>query len=422
MSARSSVALVLALFTGLILGQLLAPSLVVRPNSSAQERSTEDAAEMFYEAMNRYLGRGDPAVLADTLHPKFVDHSAIYLEQDAAGLIRYLSAMRATYPDMRMQVTGMTPHDDLVAISVATTGGTAANAGGLVSDRPPSAPGYEQLRIVDGKVAERWASQTLPPQYEMFASFDLNFFSGWFVECIVEPLPLAPGASETRRHFSPSMLIASSGAVALEIERNGSNESALLLSGDPASPTALRRGARFDLENQSVVMLPEGEAYRVWNPGKQPASVIIVEIRHLSPAVTFNGSQNDWSDPASESGSFMTAGLLPMGTDPDRTYKLSLARVAAAPNEMLPIHTVNGVEHLLVVEGGLDVELLDKHAAVFGPGDRSMAAPGDRPRLLPGEGITAIDDTLIAYRVTADAPAAIWIISIIRAPVSSERG
>jgi hypothetical protein len=50
-----------------------------------------------------------------------------------------------------------------------------------------------------------------------------------------------------------------------------------------------------------------------------------------------------------------------------------------------------------------------------------MAAPGDRPRLLPGEGITAIDDTLIAYRVTADAPAAIWIISIIRAPVSSER-
>lgn len=414
-SPSTIVAVALVFVTGFVVGQLLAPALVVQPSSSARERSNENAAGMFYEAIDHYLEFGDSAKLLNMLDPGFVDHSAVDPQQDAASLLRYFGAMRATYPDMRIEVARMVPRDDLVAVSLTTSAGTATNTGGVVSDRPASAPGYEQLRIVNGKIAERWASETLPPRYELFASLDLRHMAGWFVECAVETLMIMPGDSETRRHFSPALLIASSGEIALEIEPKRSPHFAQLLTSDPGSPIALQRGTRIDLQNQSVVILPEGEAFHVWNTGTQAASIIVVRIHHQSPVTTLHDDQSPFGDPNSESGSLLASGLLPMGTDPDRPYNLSLVRVAAAPNELLAVHSVSGFEHLIVVAGSLEVETHDKQVAVSRLDEQTMAAPGDLLRLLPGEGVSVTEGTLMSYRVAAGEPAALWIISLTRA-------
>ncbi len=419
MIARGTLAIILGLLMGLVIGQLMTPSLEVPPSSSARDRSTEGAAVAFYAAMNRYLELGDPALLDGVLDSGFVDHSAIGPDQDAEGLVRYLSAMRATYPDMRMNVAGMTPRDDVVAVAVATTGGTAAIAQSLIPDRAPSHSGYEQLRILNGKVAERWASQTLPPQHELVASMELGFMTGWFIQCTMEQLVLTPDASLPQWHHAPTLLIASSGTVAIEINPRdpaASPDPPLLLSGDFATPTALQRGAWFELGAESVILLPEDERYRIWNTSQQPATVIVVSTQQQPPSVVFDSSQSALADPNGDAHGPSSVGLLPMGTDPDRPYTLSLVRIAAAPGEHLPSHEVDGLEQLLVAAGALDVELHMGNLVFTGPDVRTMVSPGDRRQLLPGERITAESGAHLSYQVTGDQPATIWFVQLVRAP------
>ncbi len=374
----------------------------------------------FYEAANRYLERGDATELVEVLDAGFVDHSAIEPQQDAAGLVRYLAAMRATYPDMRLEVTGMTPQDDRIAVAVATTGGTAAVARGLAADQDPSTPGYEQLRILDGKIAERWASQTLPPRYELAAAVELRHLAGWFVESTIEPLLIAPGASETRRHFSHSLLMTGSGTVFLEVEDRDSPDAPLLLSSQLAHPIELKRARRVELGAENVVVFPEGESFRVWNDGQDPASVTIVEIQYRPPNVTLINGVTVQNAPGSSGATHSLAGLLPMGIGTDDTYTLSLVRVTAAPNVPLPIHAVNGLEQLLVAEGAIVVELHAGNAAISRLNDRAIAVPGERRQLLPGEGLTAHSESLISYRVTGVDPATFWFVTIVSASDSAE--
>jgi hypothetical protein len=412
-TASSAIAAVLILLTGMVIGQLLAPRAAAPPASSTREHATELAAAAFYEALNSYLEQGDAAPLEDALAPGFVDHSELAPNQDAGALLRYLAAMRATYPDMRFEVTAMTPRDDQIAVAVAPTGGTAAIDGELIADWPPAAPGYEQLRIVDGKIAERWASETLPPQYEIVASEQVQHFSGWEVELVIEPIELAPGASETWRQYAPSILIAGAETIALEVEQNDAPDAPMLFSGQITSPTPLRRGIRIDLEIEAAVAFPDGESYRISNRGKEVATAYVVDLNLRPPEYASANAPNVWvgSDDASRENP--TSGVLQMGTDPASAPAFALVRVTAAANETLPVRSISGLEQVLVVEGQIEADVHAGHADLLDRDDQGTVTPGDRLLLGPGDRLIAGAEAILSYRVTEAGPATVWIVTLM---------
>src|SRR5215218_9556869 len=255
MSARRMLTTLIVFVVGLVVGPFLTPSPNNQPATTVSERANLAKATAFYVAANHFLNDGDDAPLLEMLAATFVDHSPLDTEPTATGLVRYLASLRATYPDMRLEANAIVARDDMVTIALATTEATTAIVDGQVPDRTSSIPGIERLRMQNGRVVERWASESLPSQYEQVASLEVLQPAGWFVFCVMERLEFEPGASMARRDSSDSLLIVDAGALSIEVDGGGEGEPRLLLPHGQIGDSVLQRDVPAELETESVALL-----------------------------------------------------------------------------------------------------------------------------------------------------------------------
>ena len=90
------------LMTGLVLGQLHTVGVQKVPVATS-DSDGEVAARRFYDGINQFLAGGEPDAFLAELDSGFVDHTAVLGgEGSIEDLLRYLSSLRATFPDLRV--------------------------------------------------------------------------------------------------------------------------------------------------------------------------------------------------------------------------------------------------------------------------------------------------------------------------------
>ena len=116
--------------------------------------------QRFYSAVNDVLHTGDVAPLAAVIAPGLVEHPGRAGDSGAAGLARTLLAERTTWPGIRIVVDDIrATGPDAVTAWVHPEAPIPADVIGFAVPDVPAAWGpIEVLRIADGLIAERWAS------------------------------------------------------------------------------------------------------------------------------------------------------------------------------------------------------------------------------------------------------------------------
>lgn len=416
MMIRRAVEILIVFGIGLVIGPFLPMSLDAPQSTTSLDRENLAIATSFYAAANTFLEMGDDAPLIETLDTSFVDHSAFGGEPTVVGLVRYLASLRLTYPDLRVDPEIIVTQKDIVTISLATTPAMTAIADGPVPHWDPSVPGVEQLRIRDGKVAERWASGVLPPQYEEVARVDLLQPAGWFIKLEIERLELESGASMTRRDAAPSLLIVSAGTLSIEAARDGETDLRVVMERGTMVNSALPRGAAIELGSESLVAIPKVVAYRLGNDRAETLIAIRVEFAYRAPTTTFVDGDINLVESTQGVVVYTQSGMLPPDVKDDRPFQLRLIRVNAAPKEQLPIHSVRDMEQVLVTGGVVEAAVYDGSVtALDQDGVGSEPLEGTR-ELFAGDFLTALPDALVSYQVTGTDPATAWFVSTVPAP------
>jgi hypothetical protein len=155
-----------------LLGLAQAVTAPVARRSSAASTANVEVVRAFYDAANEVLATGDTAPLDELVAPDFVEHPARLGESGREGLAEALVWRHAVFPGLRLEVDDVrAAGDDAVAVRVHAAGAeTGAFIGRQVSATLAAWGPIELLRIVGGRVAERWGDPgdvtLLPPLWQ----------------------------------------------------------------------------------------------------------------------------------------------------------------------------------------------------------------------------------------------------------------
>jgi predicted ester cyclase len=127
----------------------------------------------FEEIFNRH----DFAVCEEIMAEDYTEHAVAPFGQSAPGKVHGPKAMRETaewllaqFPDMRMTIEAMVSEGDTVAVRVLSEGTNLGPLNGVV---PPTGNRFAArqshwYRVVDGKLAEHWATrEDLPTMLQL---------------------------------------------------------------------------------------------------------------------------------------------------------------------------------------------------------------------------------------------------------------
>jgi predicted ester cyclase len=119
---------------------------------------TKAAARRFYDALNQALATGDLALLDEVIAEDAVDHNPVPgMKQGLAGIKESFGEGRVAFPDLHFTVEDMVAEGDKVACRITVR---ATHRGDFRSiratGRQVTMTGIDILRIVDGKLADRW--------------------------------------------------------------------------------------------------------------------------------------------------------------------------------------------------------------------------------------------------------------------------
>jgi steroid delta-isomerase-like uncharacterized protein len=107
-----------------------------------------------YEAMRK----GDLATLADVIADDFVEHETMFdVPPTKEGTLQLFKALRASFPDLTMQLQDMIAEGDKVFIRATMIGTHQGEFLGVpATGKQINVPMGDFLRFRDGKVVEHW--------------------------------------------------------------------------------------------------------------------------------------------------------------------------------------------------------------------------------------------------------------------------
>jgi predicted ester cyclase len=426
------------LMTGLVLGQLHTVGVQKLP-VSANNAVGEVVARRFYDGINHYLAGGDPDAFLAELDSGFVDRTApVGADGSAEDLVRYLSSLRATFPDLRVEISDPLVQGESVAVDLSLTGDFSGTFAGIEASAEDATGGFELLRVADGKVVERWGSRDLPPMYETLLETDGPDVSGWIIEPHLERHRLDPNAAVELFTSQGAVILAEAGTLDVAAD-------------EPFGPTpaggassSIDQRAEAAGASEQVTRLESGQllealpwtAYRIRNPGNEPASLLFVVMRQVTAVAGYPGLGQETFTPGYGAEALLAAGnpLRPYnGPYNVSPYDLSIGRALLPPGAEIPAHLVAEVELLAVTRGSIDVSTSDGRVWLNGhdagpTGTRGSIdiSTGDgkiwleagpqtvqgRTKLNPGDGFSANFGSETAFRATGPGPTEIWFVTI----------
>jgi steroid delta-isomerase-like uncharacterized protein len=117
--------------------------------------------EKFY---NDVINKGDTKIQRQIMSENFIDYnSSPEFRQGIDGFNQFLKMVGSAFPDINVKVEDIISENDKVAVRLTITG---THNGLLMGTIPPGGKravwtGIDILKIVDGKITERWSQRDL---------------------------------------------------------------------------------------------------------------------------------------------------------------------------------------------------------------------------------------------------------------------
>jgi predicted ester cyclase len=431
------IALGLMLMTGLVLGQLHTVGVQTVP--AATNSAGAAAARRFYDGINHFLAGGAPDTFLAELDSDFVDRSnPMGGEGSAEDLLRYLSSLRATFPDLRVAIADPLAQGESVAVDLSLTGDFSGTFAGIEVSAQDASGGFELLRVANGKIVERWGSRDLPPMYETLLETEGPEVSGWLIEPHLERYRLDPNAAIELDTSQGAVILAEAGTldVAADEPFSPTPESGASTPIDQRAAAAGASEQATRLEPGQLLVAPPWATYLIWNSGNEPALLLFVVMHHLSPVTDYTELGRGTFAPGPGAEVLLAAGnpLRPYNGALNRSpYHLSIGRALLPPGAEIPSHIVAEVELVTVTRGSIDVSTSDglvwlnnldaSDIVTRGSIDVSTsdglvwwnAGPQTvqgRTTLNPGDGLAANFGSETSIRAASPGPTEFWFVTL----------
>ena len=119
--------------------------------------TTEQNKAFVRQHFEDFVNNRNSTVIHQNMTPDFVDHDGPGGRQaDATTDQKMMEAMYASMPDLRVTIEDIVAEGDKVVCRNVWTWKDAATG------KPMEFRGFVEWRLVDGKIAERWATVTVP--------------------------------------------------------------------------------------------------------------------------------------------------------------------------------------------------------------------------------------------------------------------
>jgi predicted ester cyclase len=138
---------------------------------------SEANKELVRRHVEEIFNRQNFAVCDELMAENYIENAVAPFGQSAPGKVNGPQAMRATaawllaqFPDMHMTIEAMVSEGDTVAVRVLSEGTNLGSLNGVVppTGKRVSARQNHWYRVVDGKLAEHWATrEDLPTMLQL---------------------------------------------------------------------------------------------------------------------------------------------------------------------------------------------------------------------------------------------------------------
>ena len=406
----------LALLTGtalLTLGATMAEprsSRVVAPSMppTSAPATAVTTVHAFYAALNQTLRTANPAPLDALLAPGLVEHAdRPGLPSGRDGLVRYLAALRQTYPTLHFEVDALLADGDLVTVQVA------ARAPGLPSLRDGlptpdvSWRGMDAFRVVEGQVTERWAGSDAPSLIQPLARVPLDHWPQGTSQTVAARLSFAPGAAVSGAVLpGVGVIVVETGG--LTVRGSGGTQLVRGSGGPGTRPVVVQPGTEQVLGSGDAVVFPSGTGtLSLRNAASDPVEALAVGWFPLAAfqdprAAGPPGQPNHPLQMMLAADVGLALAMLPLGDGgrhraypgitvtplahpghlsaaqvPPLPVIMTLDRVTVAPRASLPPRAARGPEFLIMETGTLGLVPVREPARIrTGIGEEPIADAG----------------------------------------------
>lgn len=388
-------ALVLAVATGLVLGEL-GPAVIPPPEPAETAglfAANAATVRRFYDAVEGALRTGDTAPLDALLTADFVEHAAHPGQtSDRDGLARYLRALHRSAPSLAVTADDIVAQGDRVAVRVRVDGVDDNSAGGLPPVTGRMWGTFDLFRLREGRIAEHWGDDLglaiTEPLLEV--GVDVTPPAEKWVE--VGRLTYPPGGAQGGWTSGPTIISVEEGSLTVAYDAISPEAATLVPAAAPRRDVA--SGETVALEEGDTLALTSGSFFEVRNHGTLPGTALVIWSGEPivpqcdDPALPQCAGSTDATPGALASG--VTYATLAGGMSaslPKGRASVAIERVAVSSGAAVASHRI-AVAEFVVVEAGqlaLDVE-----------GGRAWSRPGPQDVTRAVTGGTATTDTIAA--------------------------
>lgn len=388
-----TIAVLMALLTGLILSQIGMLALRPAPVESRPSARALSIAQSFYDDLNNVLATGDRSI-GSAVTSTFVEHTPDgQADRTLPEMIDHLLAMRATWPQLRLTVVDLEQHDQMVAARLKIDPGQPAVIPGIPLQAATAGEFLEFLQIESGGVTARWESGT--PVVTADIRADIPWDDPSFDLPAIQQIALGPGDSLQLPLDASLVLLSETGSVMLD--RAGKD------------PLGINHASREPLQEGEMRIL-EGAKDRfltIRNASGDPAALWAFSTGRRA----IGGSGGPEATP--EPGSPTLVAFLPVqrsSSTVDGAAQLSITRLVLPPGATVPVHALGAIEEIAVLDGSIEVTVGEDRALLCRDG---AAQPFDGTETVAaGEGVSARETTSLGYHVTGLRAATILVMRV----------
>jgi predicted SnoaL-like aldol condensation-catalyzing enzyme len=427
----------LLLFTAILAGAtgiaLVAASFLLV--GSSQVAGSADASlqpiSAYIAALNQMLQTGDPTELDSLLSEDFAEQGpASVFGGDRSGLERYLRALRATYPGLRVTFEDALASGTRVSLRLTYRGQRVETF--LGRGLPPASPTWTTIdlfRLEAGKVAEHWAGDSGIGLFQPLVPNERDISIGG-----ADVISIA----RMRRVGSTMLPITLPGAAVVIVEEGAltaqSGASWRIVPAANHVPNAIAAGREAMLHVGDVAVLPA--VAPVIQAADQRSSFIVVAAIPPQSVIDATSSDPNHGRATAVTGPILEALRSPRGAEPvdaggvaverlalvnprtalSNTITIDLSRVVLPPGADLDLGGIHGIAAVAVETGRADVALNDGRLMIERierPGDEAPSSPlGEPVRLRDGDAVVAPASPSTEVRNAGNDAAMLFIVSV----------
>jgi predicted ester cyclase len=406
-------AIVLALLTGLVAGQLAAPSHhdFGSPALAPSAKAALLAAD-YYGAVNRYLQGDHPDRLETLIRPDYIGHPV----ENAAGenrdeLLARLDGVKRMFPSLQLNAEVLSADSRLVVVRVTINGTSGGVLAGISIETTAAPAEIEVLRFDEDTLAERWSHAQWP------ATFDLH---GTVLHTTAPASPLQPRLEHITLEPHGQMELAFGTAFLIETE-TGALE--VQRQEDASTPAAEQRAAStVPLVGAEPVTLRVGELaiaalggpYTIRARGDGAATFLLLRIENFLRESDLSSMAFQGLSPTSPMPDHLALAHAVVVESDEQPWVISIGRVTLASETVLASHPIEGAEIVVVESGMLQISTRDCTTRCIETHAGTSEFVSGKTALQETDGFSAAQGASVSYGAGPAGEATFLLITIAR--------